>query len=155
MRESHHGEIKELSKDEIEHLLRNNLLGRLSLCFNNEPYVVPIFYAYHDGKIYLHMAKRGKKIKFISRNNRACFEVDEWGEKGWASAICYGRISLHDDFDTKKRVFEVLTEVTKGNQKISEERVKSMDVYIGVMEIEQMTGRIGQMRKPDLIPKEV
>jgi len=155
MRESPHGEIKELSRDDIEYLLKNNLLGRLSLCCGNEPYVVPIFYVYHDGKIYLHMAKEGKKVEFIQRNNRACFEVDEWREKGWTSVICYGKISLHDDFEMKKRAFEVLTEVAKGDQKISEERIKSMDVYIGVMEIEQVTGRRGRMRKPSLMSKEV
>jgi len=55
----------------------------------------------------------------------------------------------------KKRVFEVLTGVAKSNQKISDERIKSMDVYIGVMEIEQMTGRSGRLGKPDLMPREV
>jgi len=155
MRGSYHGEIQKLSNDEIRRLLKNNLLGRLSLCFNNEPYVVPIFYVYHDGKIYLHTAKRGKKIEFILRNNRACFEVDEWGGKGWTSVICYGKISFHEDFEMKKRVFEVLTGVAKSNQKISDERIKSMDVYIGVMEIEQMTGRSGRLGKPDLMPREV
>jgi nitroimidazol reductase NimA-like FMN-containing flavoprotein (pyridoxamine 5'-phosphate oxidase superfamily) len=155
MRESHHGKIRELSKAEIEHILRNNLLGRLSLCSDNEPYIVPIFYVYHEGKIYLHMAKKGKKLEFIFRNNRACFEVDEWAEKGWASAVCCGKISLYDDSATKKRVFEVLTLTTESNQKTSAEQIKSMDVYVGVMEIEQMTGRTGQMRKPDLIPEEI
>ena len=155
MRESYHGETKELSRDEIEYLLENNLLGRLSLCVDSEPYVVPIFYVYHDGKIYLHTAKKGKKIEFLLRNNRACFEVDEWGEKGWSSVICCGKISLHDDFEMRKRAFELLTQVTKGDQKISEERIKIMDIYIGVMEIEQMTGRSGRMRKPNLMHKEV
>ena len=101
------------------------------------------------------MAKTGKKVEFIQQNNRACFEVDEWGEKGWLSVICYGKISLRDDFETKKRVFEVLTEVAKGDQKISEERIKNMDVYIGVMEIEQMTGRSGRMAKPMVVAGEV
>ena len=155
MKESHHGEIRELERDETEHFLKKHLLGRLGLCLDNEPYIVPISYIYHDGKIYLHMAKTGKKVEFIQRNNRACFEVDEWGEKGWLSVICYGKISLHDDFETKKKGFEILTEVAKGDQKISEERIKNMDVYIGVMEIEQMTGRSGRMGKPTAVSREV
>ena len=155
MKESHHGEIGELEREETERFLKNHLLGRLGLCIDNEPYVVPISYVYHDGKIYFHMAVRGKKIEFIQRNNRACFEVDEWGEKGWLSVICYGKISLHDDFETKKRVFEILTKMAKGDQKIPEERIKNMDAYIGVMEIERMTGRSGHMAKPMVAGREV
>ena len=155
MKESHHGGVREVERDEAERFLKNHLLGRLSLCLGREPYVVPIFYAYHDGKIYLHMAKSGKKVEFIQGNNQACFEVDEWGEKGWFSVICDGEISLHDDFETKKRGFEILTKATHVDQKIPEEGIKNMDAYIGIMEIEQMTGRSGQMGKPTVVAREV
>ncbi|MBE9482347.1 MAG: pyridoxamine 5'-phosphate oxidase family protein [Chloroflexi bacterium] len=155
MKESHHSEIRELDRDEAERFLKNQLLGRLSLCLGNEPYIVPISYIYHDGKIYIHMAKRGKKVELIQQNNRACFEVDEWGENGWLSVICYGKIYLHDDFETKKRGFKMLAKVAYGGREIPEERIKNMDVYIGVMEIEQMTGRSGQMKKPTVVAEEV
>ena len=45
--------------------------------------------------------------------------------------------------------------MAKGDQKISEERIKNMDVYIGVMEIEQITGRSGRMEKPMAVATEV
>lgn len=155
MKERHHAEIAELKPHEMEHFLKNHLLGRLSLCFENEPYIVPISYIYREGRIYLHMAKRGKKIEFMQRNKKACFEVDEWGKEGWKSVICYGKISLHDDFETKKKGFEMLSEVAYGSQRITEERIRNMDVYIGVMEVEEMTGRSGKMGKPDLVSREV
>ena len=155
MKESHHSVIRELGRDETEYFLKTNLLGRLSLCSGNEPYIVPISYIYHDSKIYIHMAKGGKKVEFIQRNNRVCFEVDEWGENGWLSVICYGKINLYDDFETKKRGFEILAKVANISPKIPEERIKNMDVYIGVMEIEQMTGRSGQMKKPIVVAEEV
>jgi len=101
------------------------------------------------------MARRGKKVELIQRNDRVCFEVDEWGEKGWLSVICYGKINLYDDFETKKRGFEILAKVAYGSRGIPEERIKNMDVYIGVMEIEQMTGGSGQMKKPTAVAREV
>ncbi|MCD6299718.1 MAG: pyridoxamine 5'-phosphate oxidase family protein [Dehalococcoidales bacterium] len=148
MKESHHGEIRELTRDEIEHFLKQNMLGRLGLCLGNVPYVVPISYVCHNHKIYLHMATKGQKVEFIQQNNQACFEVDAWGETGWLSVICYGRVSLHNDFETKKIWFEALNEVYHGGQEIPDERIKNMNAYIGVMEIEQMTGRAGRMVKP-------
>ncbi len=148
MKESHHGEIRELTRDEIERFLKEHMLGRLSLCLGNVPYIVPISYVYHDNKIYFHMATKGKKVEFIQGNSQACFEVDEWGETGWLSVICYGTVSLHNDFETKKMWFEALNEIYHGGQEIPDERIKNMNAYIGVMEIEKVTGRSGQMEKP-------
>ena len=148
MKESHHGEIRELTRDEIERFLKKNMLGRLGLCLGNVPYVIPISYVCHDNKIYLHMAREGQKVEFIQQNNQACFEVDEWGETGWLSVICYGKVSLHNDFETKKMWFGALNAVYHGRQEIPDERIKNMNAYIGVMEIERMTGRVGRMTKP-------
>ena len=126
---------RELTQEENERLLRKHAHGRLGLCVAGEPYVVPVAYGYSEGQIYFHTAKSGKKIDFISKNNRICFEVDEW-EKAWASVICYGRIALRDDFEAKKRGFQLLT-----GQSLPEDRIKSTRVYIGIIDIEEMTGR--------------
>ena len=126
---------RELTKEETEHLLTKHSHGRLGLCIGNEPYVVPVAYRYHEGAIYFHSAKRGKKLDFIKKNNRVCFEIDEW-QKAWASVICFGKASLHDDFELKKKGFELLAK-----QAMPEERIRSADAYIGIIDIEQTTGR--------------
>ena len=148
MEGSRHNQISELTRGEMERFLGQNTLGRLGLCLGNTPYVVPISYIYHDNKVYFHMATRGKKVEFIQGNNQACFEVDEWSETGWLSVVCYGKVSLHDDFETKKKAFEILSGFYQTGQRIPDERIKNMNVYIGVIEIEQMTGRRGLMAKP-------
>ena len=148
MEGSRHNKISELTRSQMERFLRQNTLGRLGLCFDDVPYVVPVSYIYHDSKIYFHTTTKGKKMEFIQRNNQTCFEVDGWDETGWLSVICYGKVSLHDDFETKKKAFEILSEFYQTGRTIPDERIKSMNVYIGVVEIEQMTGRKGQMAKP-------
>jgi hypothetical protein len=94
-----------------------------------------VAYAYSEGKIYFHGAKEGKKVDFIKNNNRACFEVDEW-QQGWASVICYGRVTLRDDFEAKRKFFKLLMGVD-----LPEERIESLTVYVGIIDIEEMTGR--------------
>ena len=53
---------------------------RLGLCLENNPYIVPMNFAYEvvDEKvfIYLHCASEGKKLDIIARNSNACFEAD-------------------------------------------------------------------------------
>ena len=68
-------EIKE--RCEVEAILREADVGRLGTFVDSEPYVVPISFIYHEGKILFHGARLGKKMDNITRNPRVCFEVDE------------------------------------------------------------------------------
>ena len=67
-------EIKD--KGEMERILREAKFGRLGTCAYNQPYVIPVCFVYHEGKIYLHCANEGKKLENISNNPQVCFEVD-------------------------------------------------------------------------------
>jgi len=130
-----HQQSREMSQDEMEHFLNGHYYGRLGLCFENEPYVVPVAYGYAQGTIYFHSATQGKKLDFIKKNNRVCFQVDEW-QKGWASVICCGTASLREDVDAKKKCFEIMT-----GQEFGEEHLQNMKVCIGIIPVEEMTGR--------------
>ena len=135
MQQMSHQQSRAMSQTEMERFLKGHLYGRLGLCLENEPYVVPVAYGYDQGRIYFHSAKQGKKLDFIKRNDRVCFEIDEW-QKGWASVICYGRIVLRDDLEAKSRCLKLLT-----GQELSERHLQNVKAYIGVIEIEEMTGR--------------
>jgi hypothetical protein len=128
-------QTRELTRNEMERFLKKKFHGRLGLCVENEPYVVPVSYRYSEGQIYFHTAINGKKIDFMNKNDRICFESDEW-EEGWASVICYGKVTLRDDLETKKYAFKLLT-----GQDLPEERIKHARIYIGIIDIEEMTGR--------------
>ncbi|NLV26868.1 MAG: hypothetical protein GXY48_06855 [Methanomicrobiales archaeon] len=46
----------------INDILSFSPFCHVALCDNNEPYCVPMCFAYHEGRIYLHSADEGKKI---------------------------------------------------------------------------------------------
>ena len=124
-----------MTRNEMERLLEKYSCGRLGLTFQNESYIVPVTYKYGQGRVFFHSAKQGKKVDFIKNNSRVCFEVDEY-EKGWASVICYGTLTLREDIEAKKEFSEVFL-----GQKPSDELLKRMQYYIGIVQIEDMTGR--------------
>jgi len=63
----------------IEEILEEGKVCSLSLCRDNEPYVVPMHYAWKDGFIYLHSAPEGKKVDIAKENPRVSFcIVPEW-----------------------------------------------------------------------------
>lgn len=70
-----HSEVA--SGERGEAFLKAAGIGRLGLCREGEPYVIPISFVYDDGRIFFHGSKEGKKMEFIAANPRVCIEVDE------------------------------------------------------------------------------
>jgi len=66
-----------MSQAEINQFLTCAPTGRLGLIIDNEPYIVPVGYVYHEGKIAIHSCTKGKKMDALNSNPRVCFEVDE------------------------------------------------------------------------------
>jgi len=70
--------VEEMTSKEVEQFLSCARVGRLGLCLQDgTPYVVPVGYAYADGKIFFHTCNKGLKMDAIRQNTNVCFEVDE------------------------------------------------------------------------------
>lgn len=83
-------EVEEMGNSEIENLLSRIGYGHLACAKDNEPYVVPIHYAYSKPYIYIYTTL-GKKAEIINENPRVCLQVEEVVDnKHWHSVIAYG-----------------------------------------------------------------
>lgn len=52
--------------------------GRLATCNRvGEPYITPLNYFLHEGKIYFHSKLTGRKLDNLAENCKVCFEVSE------------------------------------------------------------------------------
>ena len=83
------------------------------------PYVVPVFFACRDGRLYVHCAQEGRKLDLLAANPRVCVEVDELraivpAEKPCAfssmfrSIIASGTASQVLDPDAKREALDLL-----------------------------------------------
>ncbi|HEX5153393.1 MAG TPA: pyridoxamine 5'-phosphate oxidase family protein [Parafilimonas sp.] len=82
--------LGELTNDEIEEVLKHNVLGRIGCYNDNKIYVVPVNYVY-DGRHILAHSKEGLKIFMMRKNPDICFEVDEMQNfTNWRSVILWG-----------------------------------------------------------------
>ena len=78
MKEEVNRPVEEMTSKEVEQFLTCARVGRLGLCLEDgSPYVVPVGYAYADGKIFFHTCNKGLKMDGLRRNANVCFEVDE------------------------------------------------------------------------------
>lgn len=91
-----------LQPQQLEEVLKTQVVGRIGCHANGETYVVPISYAYDGKYIYCH-THEGKKINILRKNPAVCFEVDELKDMAnWKSVVVQG-------------VFEELTEREERN----------------------------------------
>lgn len=89
--------IGDLTRVEMERLLREEAVGRLACCAEARPYVVPIGYVYHDGAIYAHSGL-GQKVEMMRQNPQVCFEVEHIDNLAqWRSVVAWGKFEELDD----------------------------------------------------------
>ena len=83
--------IREMSTQECCDLLARLGTGRLGCARNNQPYVVPIYFAYEPDHLY-GFSTVGQKIEWMRDNPLVCVEADEVRARNqWASVIVFGR----------------------------------------------------------------
>jgi uncharacterized protein len=82
--------IGKLNKEQIEEVLKENVLGRIGCNDAKKTYVVPINYVY-DGRFIIGHSIVGLKIKMMRKNPEVCFEVDAMKSfTNWKSVIVWG-----------------------------------------------------------------
>ena len=83
--------ITQMTEEECRALLARASLGRLGCSRDNQPYVVPIYFAYEPDSIYV-LSTFGQKTEWMRANPKVCLEVDEIAnESQWMSVIAGGR----------------------------------------------------------------
>ena len=83
--------IHEMTTEECTEALERANFGRLACARDNQPYVVPINFAF-DGRYLYGFTTLGQKVEWMRSNPLVCFEVDEVkNHNHWMSVIVFGR----------------------------------------------------------------
>ncbi len=114
---AHYGPmIDELSRAEIDDLLRDQVVGRIGCHTDGLTYVVPVIYAYHGDGLYV-ASTEGQKTRMMRSNPDVCFEVDEYdGAGSWRSAIVYGVYEELDGADAQAAIALLAARFGRGGE---------------------------------------
>jgi hypothetical protein len=83
--------ISEMSRQECCDLLARLGFGRLACARENQPYIVPIYFAYEPDRVY-GFTTMGRKVEWMRSNPLVCIEADEVrSHVEWASVVVHGR----------------------------------------------------------------
>ena len=82
--------LGKLNPDDVETLVKQQLVGRIGCHAKDVTYVVPISYAYDGAYIYGHTLE-GMKVDMMRKNPKVCFQVDDTTDlANWQSAVLWG-----------------------------------------------------------------
>jgi len=129
-----------MTDPEIDVMLRTAQVGRLGLCQDDQPYVVPLNFAYEDARIYAHCAESGMKIDYLRDNPRVCFEVDEHIKTAAAAAPCdyetvyrsviaFGRARILTALEEKTAALKLIVSKYAGREQAGNVTNRMVDNY--------------------------
>jgi len=104
-------EVDELNNAEIVNILHRVGYGHLGCSVGDQPYVVPVHYAFDDREIYLYTTD-GKKSTIIDENPLVCLQVEDVEDnQHWESVIVNGKAARVRDEAARERALRMIVEV--------------------------------------------
>jgi hypothetical protein len=155
---------------ELENILRSADVGRLGMCCNGEPSIIPVNFAYEEGVIYFHGSGSGLKTELLQRNPRVCFEVDEFFgvvpasvpceyDAGYRTVAAYGTAHVLSNPEEKTLPLRLIV-AKYADRKTAESLTEAMvegyhssrgrDTVVVKIQIDRMTGKRSIERPSDL-----
>jgi nitroimidazol reductase NimA-like FMN-containing flavoprotein (pyridoxamine 5'-phosphate oxidase superfamily) len=142
-------------KFELNNVLRNGKYTTISMCRNNEPYLVTLSYGFDEKKnaLFFHAATTGLKLDFIEENPNVCATViEDLGyvkgqcEHHFRSVVFWGKMYDLDDLDEKKHGLDILLNHLENDpDPIKQRNVKDDRKYDKVsilrLDIKEITGK--------------
>ena len=100
-------------------IIEKAIVCRVAMCWQNEPYMVPMNFGYQDNYIYLHSAGEGRKLDILRNNNKVCIEFDADVElvqsqeacktsMKYKSILIFGIAVILKDIAEKKRALDII-----------------------------------------------
>jgi nitroimidazol reductase NimA-like FMN-containing flavoprotein (pyridoxamine 5'-phosphate oxidase superfamily) len=145
-------------KEEILKILKNGKYAVLSLCRNNEPYVVTLSYGYNEStnSLYFHCAKDGLKLNFIRTNPKVCatiiedggYILNECGHK-YKTVVLWGNIKIISDLQEKRDCMKIILNQLESDEAIKNKKIDApLSLYENVvalkLEIIEIHGKAGR-----------
>ncbi len=132
------------SDDSITEILKSGKFAVISMCRNNEPYIVSLSYGYDANMetLYFHCAKEGLKLDFISANPNVCATIiDDGGylpdqcAHQYKSVVIRGKMKMLETIDEKKHGMIVMLNHLENDSALIKEKLLKSENYYSNMEV--------------------
>ena len=133
---------RQLSRAEIDEILKRNCWGVLAMVADDTPYAVPIIYGY-NGVDFVFANAPGQKTDVLALNprvNLVVTEVEEHGKR-WRSVVIKGEIEWIDDLGGKLSAFNTLRKQIPFSAQRVRDAAKLAGALVARLVPSEITGR--------------
>jgi hypothetical protein len=147
-----------IDKRIIMEILKNGKFSTISMCRNDEPYIVTLSYGFDEtfNCLYFHSAQNGLKLEYLKENKKVCGTILE--DLGYVKSACShkyrsivfgGDMTIVKDLDEKKHAFDIMLKHLEDNpSKLKKRFFKSDKSYNNTcllkLEINSITGKASE-----------
>jgi nitroimidazol reductase NimA-like FMN-containing flavoprotein (pyridoxamine 5'-phosphate oxidase superfamily) len=102
-------DIEDISEAEMKAFLASHDFGHLGMSRGDQPYLVPMHYAY-DGEWLYFFTTLGTKTECLDQNHRVCFQVEEIQDREhWQSVMVSGEAEHITDATELEKATQLIT----------------------------------------------
>lgn len=89
--------LRTMTQEECLEMLGGAHYGHLACSSDGQPYVVPIYFAFH-ARVAYSFSMQGKKVEWMRRNPKVCLQIEEAPSKAsWRSVVLTGKFQEFPD----------------------------------------------------------
>ena len=101
-----------LNNEQIEDLLRTQVIGRLGCNTADRTYILPLMYVF-DGQSIIGHTSEGMKIDMLRQNPTVCFQVDKIDNMmSWQSVIAWGVFEELQGYDARSAMQKLIARMS-------------------------------------------
>ncbi|MHA1391239.1 MAG: pyridoxamine 5'-phosphate oxidase family protein [Promethearchaeota archaeon] len=147
-----------LDKRIYKEIMKNGKFSTISMCRNDEPYIVTLNYGFDaiNNNLYFHSAQKGLKLEFLKENQKVCGTIiedlgyvnDDCSHK-YRSIVFWGDMTIVENLDEKKHAFDIMLNHLEDNpSKLKKRFLKSEQSYENTcllkLDINLITGKASE-----------
>jgi uncharacterized protein len=144
-----------IDKKVMVSIIKRSSVCRIAMCWQDEPYILPMNFGYSENCLYLHSYREGRKLGILQNNDQVCVEFDVDVEfvpsqkacktsMKYKSVLIFGKAVILKDITEKRNALDIIMQhyYKHDSQSIFQypEDVLGKTIIIKV-KIEKMTGK--------------
>jgi nitroimidazol reductase NimA-like FMN-containing flavoprotein (pyridoxamine 5'-phosphate oxidase superfamily) len=109
-----------MTKQEIDNLIKEQILCRIAFTGKNGPYIAPFQYVFLKGKLYFHFTSYGKKISLLQEDKPVSVEIEKYTPdlNQYSFVVLTGKLQIVTDPQEKTQATTQMVQAAQ-NKKLS------------------------------------
>jgi len=107
--------LPRMAKDEIDNVVREQLLCRIAFGRKTAPYIAPFQYVFTGGHLYFHFTNYGRKMGFLEEGQPVCVEIEKYKQdlSEYSFIVLVGKLKIVTDQQERAKAIAKMVETAK------------------------------------------